>query len=78
MTPLLAAVKLNYLELGSRPAISNTAEDHMAVIDLALAQLPGEYVESLEILVRTDSAGATHGESGRARPLWCVRQPRVR
>jgi len=40
---------------------SNTAEDHKAVIDLALAQIPPEFIESLEILVRADSAGATHG-----------------
>jgi hypothetical protein len=40
---------------------SNTAEDHKTVIDLALAQIPAEYIESLEILVRADSAGATHG-----------------
>jgi hypothetical protein len=40
---------------------SNTADDHVAVLDLALAQIPGEYVEALEILVRADSAGATHG-----------------
>src|SRR5450631_1537449 len=40
---------------------SNTAEDHKAVLDRALAQIPAEYVESLEILVRADSAGATHG-----------------
>jgi Transposase DDE domain group 1 len=40
---------------------SNTAEDHQTVIDLALAQIPAEYIESLEILVRADSAGATHG-----------------
>ena len=40
---------------------SNTAADHVAVIDRALAQIPAEYVESLEILVRADSAGATHG-----------------
>jgi hypothetical protein len=39
---------------------SNTAEDHKAVVDLALAQIPAEYIESLEILVRADSAGATH------------------
>jgi len=39
---------------------SNTAEDHKAVIDRALAQIPSEYVESLEILVRADTAGATH------------------
>src|SRR5512132_196962 len=40
---------------------SNTADDHVAVLDRALAQIPAEYVEALEILVRADSAGATHG-----------------
>jgi hypothetical protein len=40
---------------------SNTAEDHKTVIDRALGQIPAEYVESLEILVRADTAGATHG-----------------
>jgi Transposase DDE domain group 1 len=40
---------------------SNTAEDHKAVVDRALAQIPTEYIETLEILVRADSAGATHG-----------------
>jgi hypothetical protein len=33
----------------------------VAVLDRALAQIPAEYVETLEILVRADSAGATHG-----------------
>ena len=47
--------------LRSGNAGSNTAEDHKTVIDLALAQIPAEYIESLEILVRADSAGATHG-----------------
>jgi hypothetical protein len=40
---------------------SNTADDHVAVLDLALAQIPVEHVEALEILVRADTAGATHG-----------------
>jgi len=40
---------------------SNTAEDHKTVIDLALAQVPPKYIDTLEILVRADSAGATHG-----------------
>jgi len=40
---------------------SNTAEDHKTVIDLALGQVPATYLEGLEILVRADSAGATHG-----------------
>src|SRR4051794_37036143 len=40
---------------------ANTAADHQAVLDLALAQIPAEHLESLEILVRADTAGATHG-----------------
>ncbi len=40
---------------------SNTADDHVAALDLALAQVPARYVEALEILVRADTAGATHG-----------------
>ena len=47
--------------LRSGNAGSNTAADHVAVLDLALAQIPAGYAESLEILVRADSAGATHG-----------------
>ena len=39
---------------------SNTAADHKTVIDLALAQIPAEQIESIAILVRADSAGATH------------------
>ena len=39
---------------------SNTAADHIAVIEDALAQIPAEHIEDAEILVRTDSAGATH------------------
>ena len=33
----------------------------MAALDRALAQIPAEYIEPVEILVRADSAGATHG-----------------
>jgi Transposase DDE domain group 1 len=40
---------------------SHTADDHKTVIDRALAQIPAEYIETLQILVRADSAGATHG-----------------
>jgi Transposase DDE domain group 1 len=40
---------------------ANTAADHKTVLDLALAQIPVHYIESLQILVRADSAGATHG-----------------
>jgi Transposase DDE domain group 1 len=39
---------------------SNTAADHVTVIDRALAQIPAELIESMEILIRADSAGATH------------------
>ena len=39
---------------------SNTAADHIAVVEQALAQIPAEQIEDIEILVRADSAGATH------------------
>ena len=39
---------------------ANTAADHKTVLDLALAQIPVEQLENLEILVRADRAGATH------------------
>lgn len=39
---------------------ANTAADHVQVVDLALEQLPRAVVEDAEIVVRTDSAGATH------------------
>ncbi len=39
---------------------ANTAADHQAVLDRALEQIPAEHIESLQILVRADSAGATH------------------
>jgi hypothetical protein len=39
---------------------ANTAADHKTVLDLALAQIPVEHIESLEIVVRADRAGATH------------------
>ena len=40
---------------------SNTAADHIAVLDAALAQIPDAHRYGTEILVRTDSAGCTHG-----------------
>src|SRR3954454_10427027 len=40
---------------------ANTAADHMTVLDRALEQIPAEQIEQIEILVRADSAGATHG-----------------
>jgi len=39
---------------------SNTAADHIAVIEGALAQIPASLIETIEIVVRADSAGATH------------------
>src|SRR4051794_32134540 len=39
---------------------SNTVADHTAVLDRALAQIPAEHVETIAILVRADTAGATH------------------
>ncbi|MCA1701161.1 MAG: IS1380 family transposase [Actinobacteria bacterium] len=39
---------------------SNTAADHVAVVEHALAQVPAEHIEDTEILLRADSAGATH------------------
>jgi hypothetical protein len=39
---------------------SNTAADHVTVIDRALAQIPDAQVEMIGILIRADSAGATH------------------
>jgi hypothetical protein len=40
---------------------ANTVADHVAVLDLALAQVPAARIEAIEILVRADTAGATHG-----------------
>jgi DDE family transposase len=39
---------------------ANTAADHLTVLDRALEQIPAEHIETIEILVRADSAGATH------------------
>ena len=40
---------------------ANTAADHVEVFDRALEQLPREVAEHAELVVRCDSAGATHG-----------------
>src|SRR3954452_14784336 len=40
---------------------SNTAADHMVVLDRALEQIPAESVEQIEILGRPHTAGATRG-----------------
>ncbi len=39
---------------------SNTAADQIAVIEQALEQIPTEQIADVEIVVRADSAGATH------------------
>jgi Transposase DDE domain group 1 len=39
---------------------ANTAADHLTVLDGALEQIPADHIETIEILVRADSAGATH------------------
>jgi hypothetical protein len=39
---------------------SNTAADHKTVIDRALQQIPAGEIETMKILIRADSAGATH------------------
>jgi hypothetical protein len=39
---------------------ANTAADHLQIIELVLEQLPREVVETTPIVVRTDSAAATH------------------
>jgi Transposase DDE domain group 1 len=62
--PLHAYVDETREALGAtlRPgnAGANTAEDHKLVLDRALEQIPARYVESIELLVRADRAGATH------------------
>jgi hypothetical protein len=39
---------------------SNTAADHITVLDLALAQIPDQYRHGEDVLIRCDSAGASH------------------
>jgi hypothetical protein len=39
---------------------ANTAVDQIAVAGLALEQIPTEHIETLDILLRADSAGASH------------------
>jgi hypothetical protein len=40
---------------------SNTTADHITVLDQALAQIPDAHRHGTDILVRSDSAGCTHG-----------------
>lgn len=59
--PLLATCGREVLAAVLRPgnAGANNAEDHLRVFELALAQLPASALEG-SILVRSDSAGASH------------------
>jgi hypothetical protein len=62
--PLLAYLDQTGEALAARlrpgSAGANDAADQIAVGDAALAQIPTEHIESLEILLRVDSAGAIH------------------
>src|SRR3954467_1916197 len=51
---------------------ANTAADHVTVLDRALEQIPAEHIEQIEILVRADTAGATHGLIDTAATLTCA------
>ena len=59
--PLIATCGREILAGILRPgnAGANNAEDHLALLDLALEQLPEEALDG-EILARSDSAGASH------------------
>ncbi len=59
-------------ELRPGNAGANTAVDQIAVAEHALAQIPREHVETIDVLLRVDTAGATH-----ALLDWC-RDGRVR
>jgi hypothetical protein len=59
-------------ELRPGNAGANTAADQIAVAEQALEQIPAERIEEIAILLRVDSAGATHELLA-----WC-RQGRIR
>jgi hypothetical protein len=59
-------------ELRAGNAGANTAADQIAVAEQALQQIPGEHIESIELLLRVDSAGASHELLE-----WC-REARIR
>lgn len=48
---------------------SNTAADHIEVLDLALAQIPDEHRHGMPVLVRADTAGCTQEFLGHVRAL---------
>jgi hypothetical protein len=59
-------------ELRPGNAGANTAADQIMVAEHAINQIPEEHIESIEILLRADSAGASHDLLD-----WC-RQARIR
>ena len=48
---------------------SNTTDDHISVLDLALAQIPDAHRHGTDSLVRCDSAGSSHGFLAHIRAL---------
>jgi len=48
---------------------SNTTADHITVLDAALAQIPDTHRHGTPILIRSDSAGCTHGFLAHIRTL---------
>lgn len=48
---------------------SNTTADHITVLDMAMAQIPDAHRYGTDILIRSDSAGATHGFLAHIRSL---------
>jgi hypothetical protein len=59
-------------ELRPGNAGANTAADQIAVAEQAIQQIPAEHIESIELLLRVDSAGASHELLA-----WC-REARIR
>lgn len=59
-------------ELRPGNAGANTAADQIAVAEQAVQQIPAEHIEDIELLLRVDSAGASHELLG-----WC-REGRIR
>lgn len=59
-------------ELRPGNAGANTAADQIAVAEQAIEQIPTEHIETIELLLRVDSAGASHELLD-----WC-RQARIR
>ena len=47
-------------ELRPGNAGANNAADQIAVAEQAIAQIPGTRIETIELLLRVDSAGASH------------------